>query len=168
LLRFQQQLLSLVLKTKEEVTPLMFYDLEKYREKRERVLGVKKRGLEFGRVVTILSLAILLGLGLVVIPKAIDFLQNRQLEDAIYKLSGERTGAAQVLAELKKQDGVREVVMDPHGSRVVVTFNKQRLDTTKISAFFLQQGAQAVLLNEVGHSQRMHTMKKEAAATGGQ
>lgn len=145
----------------------MSYDLEKYREKRERVLGVKKRGLEFGRVMTIVSLAILLGLGLVVIPRSIAFLQNRQLEDAIYKFSGERAGVEQVLAELKKQEGVREVVKDPHGLRVVVTFNKGVLDTAKISAFFLQQGAQAVLLNEVGHSQRLHTMKKEAAATGG-
>jgi hypothetical protein len=145
----------------------MVYDLEKYREKRERVLGVKGRGMLFGRVAGIVSLAILLGLGLVVIPRSIAFLQGRQLEDAIYKLSGERTGAEQVLAELKRQEGVREVVMDPHGSRVVVTFNKQKLDTTRISAFFQQQGAKAVLLNEVGHSQRMHTMKKEAAETGG-
>ena len=146
----------------------MTYDLEKYREKRERVLGVKKRGLGFGRVATFVSLAILLGLGLVVIPRAISFLQNRQLEDAIYKLSGERAASEQVLAELKKQDGVREVTVDGHGSRVVVTFNKETLDTARISAFFLKQGAQAVLLNEVGHSQRLHTMKKEAAATGGQ
>ena len=146
----------------------MAYDLEKYREKRERVLGVKKRGLGFGRVAGLVSLAILLGLGMVVIPRAIAFLQNRQLEDAIYKLSGERAASERVLAELKKQDGVREVVVDGHGSRIVVTFNKETLDTARISAFFLKQGAQAVLLNEVGHSQRLHTMKKEAAATGGQ
>ena len=147
---------------------MMSYDLEKYREKRERVLGVKKRGLGFGPVAALVSLAILLGLGLVVIPRSITFLQTRHLEDAIYKLSGARSGAEQTLAELKKLEGIREVVMDSHGSRVVVTFNKQKLDTARISAFFLQQGAQAVLLNEVGHSQRMHTMKKEAAATGGQ
>lgn len=146
----------------------MVYDLEKYREKRERVLGVKQRGLAFGRVVTIVAIAILLGLGMVVIPKAIAFLQNRQLEDAIYKLSGERSGSEHALAELKKQEGVRDVVVDGHGSRVVVTYNKGVLDTSRISAFLLKQGAQAVLLNEVGHSQRMHTMKKEAAATGGQ
>ncbi|MFH1021592.1 MAG: hypothetical protein V1782_13425 [Pseudomonadota bacterium] len=145
----------------------MAYDLEKYREKRERVLGVKKRGLGFGRVATLVSLAILLGLGLVVIPRSITFLQTRQLEDAIYKLSGERAGSELVLAELKKQEGVREVAVDAHGSRVVVTFNKELLDTARISAFLLKQGAQAVLLNEVGHSQRLHTMKKEAAATGG-
>ncbi|MBU2537190.1 MAG: hypothetical protein KKH22_02035 [Proteobacteria bacterium] len=146
----------------------MAYDFEKYREKRERVLGVKKRGVGFGLVATVVSLVILLGLGMVVIPKSIAFLQNRQLEDAIYKVSGNHDDAQQVLAELKKQDGVREVVVDGHGSRVVVTFNKEVLDTARISAFFLKQGAQAVLLNEVGHSQRMHTMKKEAAATGGQ
>lgn len=146
----------------------MAYDLEKYREKRERVLGVKKRGPGFGRVAGLVSLVILLGLGLVVIPKSISFLQNRQLEDAIYKLSGERSGSEQALAELKKQEGVREVVVDGHGSRVVVTFNKGVLDTARISAFFLKQGAQAVLLNEVGHHQRLHTMKKEAEATGGQ
>lgn len=146
----------------------MVYDLEKYRKKRERVLGVKQRGLGFGRVAGIVALAILLGLGLVVIPRSIAFLQNRQLEDAIYKLSGERSGSELALAELKKQDGVRDVVVDAHGSRVVVTYNKGVLDTARISAFLLKQGAQAVLLNEVGHSQRMHTMKKEAAATGGQ
>lgn len=146
----------------------MSYDLEKYREKRERVLGVKKRGLGFGRVASLVAIAILLGLGMAVIPRSIAFLQNRQLEDAIYKLSGERSGSEQALAELKKQDGVRDVVMDGHGSRVVVTYNKGVLDTARISAFLLKQGAQAVLLNEVGHSQRMHTMKKEAAATGGQ
>jgi len=146
----------------------MAYDLEKYREKRERVLGVKKRGLGFGLVAGFVSFAILLGLGLIVIPRSIAFLQNRQLEDAIYKLSGDRSGSEQALAELKKQDGVREVVVDGHGSRVVVTYNKETLDTARISAFFLKQGAQAVLLNEVSHGQRMHTMKKEAAATGGQ
>jgi hypothetical protein len=145
----------------------MVYDLEKYREKRERVLGVKKRGLGFGRVAGIVSLAILLGLGMVVIPKSIAFLQNRQLEDAIYKLPGELAGVERILAELEKQEGVREVAKDPHGSRVVVTFHKGALDTARISAFFLQQGAQAVLLNEVDHHQRMHTMKKEAAETGG-
>lgn len=143
---------------------MMSYDLEKYREKRERVLGVKKRGLGFGRVAALVSLAILLGLGMVVIPRAITFLQNRQLEDAIFKLFGERAGAERVLAELRKQDGVREVVLDGHGSRVVVTFNRETLDTARISAFFLKQGAQAVLLNEVGHHQRLHTMKKEAEA----
>jgi len=146
----------------------MLYDLEKYREKRERVLGVKQRGLGFGRVAGLVAIAILLGLGLVVIPRSIAFLQNRQLEDAIYKLSGERSGSEQALAELKKQEGVRDVVVDAHGARVVVTYNKGVLDTARISAFLLKQGAQAVLLNEVGHSQRMHTMKKEAAATGGQ
>ncbi|PKN16352.1 MAG: hypothetical protein CVU68_11875, partial [Deltaproteobacteria bacterium HGW-Deltaproteobacteria-3] len=71
----------------------MAYDLEKYREKRERVLGVKKRGMGFGRVATLVSLAILLGLGMVVIPRSIAFLKNRQLEDAIYKLSGERAAS---------------------------------------------------------------------------
>ena len=146
----------------------MSYDLEKYREKRERVLGVKKRGLGFVYVAGLVSLAILLGLGLVVIPRSIAFLQNRQLEDAIYKLSGERAKAELVLAELKKQDGVREVMRDPHGSRVVVTFNKEKLDTARISAFFLQKGAQAVLLNEIGHHHGLHTMKKEAAQEIGQ
>ncbi len=146
----------------------MAYDLEKYREKRERVLGVKKRGLGFGPVACFVALVILLGLGMVVIPRSIAFLQNRQLEDAIYKLSGERSQSEQALAELKKQDGVRDVVVDGHGARVVVTYNKGALDTARISAFLLKQGTQAVLLNEVGHSQRMHTMKKEGAATGGQ
>ncbi len=38
----------------------MPYDPEKYREKREKVLGIKKRGLGFGAVAMIVSLVIIL------------------------------------------------------------------------------------------------------------
>ena len=51
----------------------MAYDLEKYREKREKVLGVKKRGISFGTLATIVSLLIILGLGVVVVPKSIAY-----------------------------------------------------------------------------------------------
>ena len=46
----------------------MAYNLEKYRGKREKVLGVKKRGISFGALASIVSLVIILGMGVVVVP----------------------------------------------------------------------------------------------------
>jgi len=140
----------------------MAYDLDKYRDKRERVLGVRKRGLGFGTVVAGVAFFILLGLGWVVVPRAVLFLQNRQLEDAIYKLSGAPAELGFALGELEKQRGVRAVTLDGNGARAVVTFNREILDAARISAYLERHGIQAALLNEIGHEHRMHLMKKEA------
>ena len=47
----------------------MSYDFNKYKDKRDKVLGVKKRGLSFGVIAAIVSLIIVIGLGVVVVPK---------------------------------------------------------------------------------------------------
>ena len=52
----------------------MAYDLEKYRKKREKVLGVRKRGLSFSVVAAIVSIVIVTGLGAVVVPRTAGFL----------------------------------------------------------------------------------------------
>lgn len=139
------------------------YDLEKYRDKRERVLGVRKRGLGFAGVMGVFSLVVVFALGLVIVPRAVNFLQNRQLEDAIYKFSAERNELNLALEKLKKEKGIKGVSLDVDGSRVVVTFNRELIDTARLSSYFLKEGLKAVLLNEIGHEHRLHTMKKEAA-----
>lgn len=140
----------------------MTYDLEKYRDKREKVLGVKKRGVSFGTLALIVSLVIVVGLGLVVIPKSIAYFHARHLEDAIYKLQDGSVAAHDVIVEIRAIEGVQDAASERSGRRVVITYNKSETDTGKLSAFFKQKGLQAVLLNKVSHAHRMHTMKKEA------
>jgi len=57
----------------------MAYNFEKYREKREKVLGVKKRGVSFGTLAAVISMIIILGLGVVVVPKSIAYFGRRKL-----------------------------------------------------------------------------------------
>ena len=140
----------------------MNYNSEKYRTKREKVLGVKKRGISFGTLATIVSAVIMLGLGIVVVPKSIAFFNSRHLEDAIYKLQEADTWPAETLSEVSRQPGVKNVVSDTDGTRIVITFGKHTTDTQKLTAFFDQKGIATIMLNQVGHSQRMTTMKKEA------
>ena len=144
----------------------MGYDLEKYREKREKVLGVKKRGLSFAAMMTGVAVVILLGLGGVVIPKSIAFFHNRHLDDAIYKLEERHHWPAPVLAELAALEGVRNVELDKHGARIVVTYDRAKSDTTKLRAFFEKSSLVVVLLNQVSHSQRQNILEKEAAFGG--
>ena len=140
----------------------MAYDLEKYRDKREKVLGVKKRGISFGTLALIVSMTIVVGLGLVVIPKSIAYFHARHLEDAIYKVQGETVVPHEFVVELRNLAGVQEVVDETSAHRVVVTYNKSETDTAKILAFFRQNDLPVVLLNKLSHTQRMQTMKKEA------
>lgn len=142
----------------------MSYNLEKFREKREKVLGVRKRGLSFGAIALFVSLVIVGGLGAVVIPKSIAFFHARHLEDAIYRLNHDGSNwSDEILDEARRLPGVRDVVRDAHGARVVVTFNGSQTDTERISSFFRNNGLQPVLLNKMGHHQRLHAQEKEAA-----
>ncbi|MBT3388533.1 MAG: hypothetical protein HN417_11415, partial [Desulfobacula sp.] len=45
----------------------MAYDPEKYREKREKVLGIRKRGMGFGTIAMVVSLVIIVGLSFVTV-----------------------------------------------------------------------------------------------------
>lgn len=140
----------------------MTYDLEKYREKREKVLGVKKRGISFGVLAAMVSLVIVTGLGIVVLPQSIAYFQARHLDDAIYKLGGETSWSRELVAQVEALDGVSAASVDGGGTRLVVTFNRSRTDAGKLTAFFHHKGLAVVMLNQVGHSQRLHAMEKEA------
>lgn len=140
----------------------MGYDLEKYREKREKVLGVKKRGISFGTLAMIVSMTIVVGLGFVVIPKSVAYFHARHLDDAIFKIKNGTTWSQNIIHSTRALGGIKDVVADANGSRIVVTYNRSLTDTKKIASHFKQNKLTAVLLNKVSHTQRKHIMKKEA------
>jgi hypothetical protein len=144
----------------------MTYNFEKYRDKREKVLGVKKRGVSFGTLAAVVSLVIILGLGIVVVPKSIAYFNTRHLEDAIYKLQDTETWPEATVTGINELAGVKNVETDADGSRIVVTFDKSITDTIDLNAFFKAREVKAVLLNRVSHTQRLHTLKNEAKFEG--
>jgi len=140
----------------------MAYNFEKYRDKREKVLGVKKRGLNFGALATIVSLVIILGLGIVIVPKSIAYFNTRHLDDAIYKLQNAAALSQELISSIQDIAGVKSVDMDSNSSRIVITFDKSITSTHDINAFFTQKDVQTVLLNEVSHHNRLKTLEKES------
>lgn len=139
----------------------MTYDLEKYRAKREKVLGVRRRGIGFGTLAVIVSAAIVLGLSGVLVPKSVAYLQNRNLEDAIYKLQSGRSWPTEMIASVQAMDGVRAAMADSHDTRLVVTFDRTVLDGHRLTAFFAGKGLPAIMLNQVDHGHRLAAQKKE-------
>jgi copper chaperone CopZ len=140
----------------------MAYNFEKYREKREKVLGVKKRGVSFGTLATIVSMVIILGLGIVVVPKSIAYFNTRHLDDAIYKLQNAESWSQEIITSIQQLTGIKNIETDPNGSRIVITFDKSITSAHDINAFFKKQNIQTVLLNEVSHADRQRIMAKEA------
>lgn len=140
----------------------MAYNLEKYRDKREKVLGVKKRGLSFGVLALAVSCLILSGLGAVVIPKSIGYLNNRNLEDAIYKFPDITKISHHLIMTITSEAGIENLVVEAARDRVVVTFNARETDIARIAAIFKKNGLEPILLNQVSHSQRMSSMQKKA------
>ena len=141
----------------------MAYDREKYRDKRERVLGVRKRGISFATLAAAVSLFIVIGLGLVVIPKSVAYFHARHLDDAIYKLRENAVWPPGISEKLHDVHGIQDVKLDSDGQRLVVTYNRSKVDAGTIASFFMANSLPAVLLNSVGHSVHKHSMAKEAA-----
>ena len=140
----------------------MTYNLEKYRNKREKVLGVRKRGVSFGAIAATVSFMIVLGLSFFVVPRSIAFFNSRHLDDAIYKLQEADTWPQEMIPEIRQLSGVKGVATDTDDTRIVITFDKSITDTKQLTAFFDHKGISTIMLNRVGHNQRMATMKKEA------
>jgi hypothetical protein len=145
----------------------MVWDPETYREKREKVLGIRKRGLSFGSLSAIVSLVILLGFVFVSVPGAISYLSTRHLDDAIYKLAENRVWEGALVAQIRKMDGVRAADQDTHGTRLVVTFDRRSVKTAAFDILFKQKNLDAALLNRVSHRQRQTTLaaEKESSET---
>ena len=144
----------------------MAYDLNKYREKREKVLGVKKRGISFGTIAAIVSLVIILGMGVVVVPKSIAYLNTRHLDDAIYKLQNAEAWPQEAITGIQELAGVKGIEADSHSSRVVITFDKSIADTKEFTSYFKTNEIEVILLNRISHTQRLKTLAKEAKFEG--
>jgi hypothetical protein len=144
----------------------MAYDLEKYREKREKVLGVKKRGISFGALATTISLVIILGLGVMVVPKSIAYFNTRHLDDAIYKLQTTGNWPQEVIGNIQQLAGVKNIETEEKNSRIVITFDKSIADTKKFNEFFKKNEINAILLNRVSHTQRLKVLEKESKFEG--
>ena len=146
------------LKNKEE---LMIYDPEKYREKREKVLGLKKRGIGFGTLAVIVSVLVVTGLGAVTVPQAISYMSTRNLEDAIFKLESGSSWPKTAISELASMEGVKQIVQDKNGSRLVVTYDHRKVKTGVVIESFVRQDLKVTLLNEVNHRRHRATLKNE-------
>ena len=140
----------------------MAYDLEKYRDKREKVLGVRKKGISFGAWAATVSAVIIVGLVSMVAPRSIAYFTTRNLDDVIYKLSGDQIWPQDVIHRITGLSGVKSALSDKEGARLVVTFDRSITDAESVSTFFKENGYRAVLLNQVGHHQRMQTAREEA------
>jgi hypothetical protein len=139
----------------------MTYDSEKYREKREKVLGIKKRGITFVTIATIVSVCIITGLGIAAIPKTVNFVTNRNLDDAIFKLDNSLKWPADAVSGIQEIPGVKAVFSDTDKTRLIVTFDRNLVQLAKFASFFKQKGLKSTLLNRIGHSQRINTLEEE-------
>ncbi len=138
----------------------MAYDSEKYRDKREKVLGIRKRGLSFGSIASIVVGVIVFGLSFVAVPKAVSYITTRNLDDAIYKLDI-ATFKDAIVKEIESIEGVAFVNKDKHDTRLVITFDRRVVDLSKFIIVFQKNKLSATLLNRINHRQRQSTLKKE-------
>ncbi|MEE9913960.1 MAG: hypothetical protein K4571_19795 [Deltaproteobacteria bacterium] len=139
----------------------MEYNPDKYKEKREKVLGVRKRGISMGLLAIIVSGLILAGFGVVVIPKSVAWWNGRNLEDAIFKLKDGGPWPGEIVAMAGREPGVRKTMTDKNGTRLVITFDRTLVDIRRIAPLFEKKGLRVILLNRMDHSQHMRGMGKD-------
>jgi hypothetical protein len=139
----------------------MAYDPEKYREKREKVLGIKKRGFGFGTIAMVVSVVIILGLSVVTVPQAISYVSTRHLDDAIFKLESDSKWPESVITGIRTIKGVKNTDKDDQTTRLVVTYDRRLVTLSTINAQFDKQDLNVTLLNQVNHRQHQNTMKQE-------
>ncbi|MEX1302968.1 MAG: hypothetical protein AB1Z16_12470 [Desulfotignum sp.] len=139
----------------------MTWDPEKYREKREKVLGVKKRGLSFGTLTIVVSCIILSGMIFLILPGALSYLKTRHLDDAIFKMENHQPWPKTLVTQVAALPGVSGTSLDTHDTRLVVTFDRRSIDPEVIEALFTRHGLDATLLNRESHRQRMAILESE-------
>ena len=139
------------------------YDPEKYREKREKVLGIKRRGFGFGTLAGLAALVIITGMGAVTLPDAVSYLSRRHLDDAIFKLESGLVWPDPILESLGAVDGITALVMDNSGARLVVTYDRRKVTLSLINSRFDRHDLKATLLNRISHLQHRAVMEKEEA-----
>jgi hypothetical protein len=139
----------------------MLYDPEKYREKREKVLGIRKRGLSFSTVASIIAGLIIFGIGFVTVPSAVSYITTRNLDDVIYKLDKDMIWKDALVIKIEAVKGVAFLKKDKHDTRLVITFDRREADLSDFAAVFSKNNLKVTLLNRVNHRQRQTTLKEE-------
>jgi len=140
---------------------IMAYNPDKYREKREKVLGIKKRGMSFGVIAAIVSICIIAALSFVILPQTVAYIAERNLDDAIYRLEKSASWPDEIITGILGIKGVEEAITDKEGKRLIITFDRKEVDIIKFSSFFTREGFKSTLLNRVSHRQRASTLKEE-------
>ena len=139
----------------------MAYDREKYRTKREKVLGIKKRGMSFGVIAAIVSICIIAAFGFVVLPRTMAYIAERNLDDAIFRLEKSALWPNEIVTGILEFEGVAKAVTDKGEKRLIITFDRNEVDIGKFASFFAQKGFKSTLLNRVNHRQRATILKEE-------
>jgi len=140
----------------------MDYDKEKYRKKREKVLGAKTwKGLSFNTISAIVSIVIFIGLSIILVPRAMNYVVTRNFDDVIYKLGTQEKWPNDVLVHVSGIKGVEETAVDKKGRRLVITFDRTVVETESFSSIFRNQNLEAILLNRMNHRQRVANLKEE-------
>ena len=137
------------------------YNFEKYKDKREKVLGIKSRGMGFYTIVLITCLVIISGLSLATVPQVFSYITTRNLEDAIFKMDKGSTWSDEVIRQTLAIEGVKNALRDRHRTRLVVTYDRQKIQLSTIKSVFTRQNLNATLLNQMNHRQRKKLLKKE-------
>ena len=137
------------------------YNFEKYKDKREKVLGIKSRGMGFYTIVLITCLVIISGLSLATVPQVFSYITTRNLEDAIFKMDKGSTWSDEVIRQTLAIEGVKNALRDRHNTRLVVTYDRQKIQLSTIKSVFTRQNLNATLLNQMNHRQRKKLLKKE-------
>ena len=140
----------------------MSYNLEAYRTKREKVLGVKSNTVSFGKISTFLAGGIMLIIAIVVIPQMANFLKNRNLEDVIYRLNNNTDWSSAPFQALDKIPGVVAITKDQNNHRLIITYNRTQTKPVLISGILKQQNMDVIQLNVISHNQRLTSLKTEA------
>ena len=140
---------------------IMAYNPDKYREKREKVLGIRKRRMSFGVISAIVSICILAVLGFVVLPGTVAYITERNLDDAIYRLEKSASWPNEIVTGILEIEGVIRAVTDKEEKRLIITFDRKEVDVIKFSSLFAQKGFKPTLLNRVNHRQRVTILKEE-------
>jgi|SaaInl8_200m_RNA_FD_contig_31_2845971_length_852_multi_4_in_0_out_0_2 hypothetical protein len=138
----------------------MAYNPEKYREKREKVLGIKKRGIEFSTLAVIISFVIIAGLAAATAPQVITYISSRYLDDAIFRPDKGRLISDELISEIESLKGVRAVNQDIGSSRLIITFDRRATKGAELAAFFERNNQHMTLLNEVPHDHKRIMTKK--------
>ena len=140
----------------------MTYNLERYRKKREKVLGAGGKTVSFGRLSTLFATGVILLIGVGVLPRMNDIWHNRNLDDIIYRFENVKQWPVTALDTIETIPGVIDVIRDEKNNRLILTFNRNRTRPTEITHALQQQDMEVIQLNVINHSQRLAGLKKEA------